>query len=39
MTYALRGGFEPSSAVRVVTSILLIMFLVPSVSKVIQGCC
>jgi len=39
MTYTLRGGFEVSSAVQWVTSLLLAGVLVPSTSEIIQGCC
>jgi hypothetical protein len=39
MTYALRGGLEPSSAVHRVTPALLAGLLPPPMSKVIQGCC
>ena len=39
MTYALRGGLEPSTAVQAVTSALLACLLNPLVSGVVQGRC
>jgi hypothetical protein len=39
MTYALRGGLEPSTAVQAVTSILLARFIVPQLSGLVQGRC
>ena len=39
MTYALRGGLEPSSHVHQVTPALLTALLSPLASKVIQDCC
>src|SRR5262249_16258100 len=39
MTYALRGGFRPSTTVQWVTPALLARLLVPPTSKLIQTCC
>ena len=39
MTYALRGGFRPSTTVQWVTPALLARLLVAPTSKVIQSCC
>ncbi len=39
MTYALRGGLEPSTAVQAVTSALLAWLLSPPVSVPVQGRC
>src|SRR5262245_23660186 len=39
MTYALRGGFRPSTTVQWVTPALLARLLVPPTSKVMQSCC
>jgi hypothetical protein len=39
MTYALRGGLQPSTTVQAVTSALLAWLLSPSVSVMVQGRC
>src|SRR5262249_57401521 len=39
VTYALRGGFRPSTTVQWVTPALLARLLVPPTSKVMQSCC
>jgi hypothetical protein len=39
MTYALREGLEPSTAVQAATSALLVRFLSPPVSRMVQGRC
>jgi hypothetical protein len=39
MTYALREGFSPSSAVHQVTHVLLARLIVPPTSKVVRACC
>jgi hypothetical protein len=39
MTYALRGGLKPSTAVRAVTSALLARPLSPPESRIVQGRC
>ena len=39
MTYALRGGFKPSTAVHQATTVLLAGALAPVRSKVVQGRC
>ena len=39
MTYALRGGLEPSTGVQVVTSALFDWLLSPPVSVPVQGRC
>ena len=39
MTYALRGGLEPSTAVQAVASVLLVRLLIPLASRMVQGRC
>jgi hypothetical protein len=39
MTYALRGGLHPSTAVQAATSILLARLIVPQLSGPVQGRC